>query len=40
VYSRAKLVAVNALAAAISDRGPGCEAMLDGVSVRIDDHTV
>jgi Uma2 family endonuclease len=39
-HSRAKLAAVNLLAAAISDRGLGCEAMPDGVSVRIDDHTV
>jgi Uma2 family endonuclease len=39
-HARAKLRAVNALAAAISAAGLGCEAMIDGVSVRVDDRTV
>jgi Uma2 family endonuclease len=39
-HTRAKLKAVNALGAAIAGGGLGCEAMTDGVSVRIDDQTV
>ena len=37
---RAKLEAVIALRAAIATSGLGCEAMTDGVSVRIDERTV
>ena len=39
-HARAKLAVVNALGAAIADARLGCEAMVDGVSVRIDDRTV
>lgn len=39
-HARAKLRAVNALAGAIAAKALGCEAMTDGVSVRIDDRTV
>lgn len=39
-HARAKLNVVNALAAAISRAGIGCEAFTDGMSVRIDDLTV
>ena len=39
-HIRAKLAAVNALAAAIAASGRPCEAMTDGMSVRIDDLTV
>ena len=39
-HTRAKLEAVIALRAAIATSGLGCEAMTDGVSVRIDERTV
>ena len=39
-HTRAKLRAVNALAAAIAAAGLGCEAVTDGAAVRIDDRTV
>lgn len=39
-HTRAKLRAVNALAASIAAAGLGCEAVTDGASVRVDDHTV
>lgn len=39
-HARAKLAAVNALAASLRARNLPCEAMTDGVSVRIDDLTV
>lgn len=39
-HARAKLAVVNALAAGIAKRSLPCEAMIDGVAVRIDDHTV
>lgn len=39
-HTRAKLEAVIALRAAIAAGGVGCEAMTDGVSVRIDERTV
>ncbi|CAN5691602.1 hypothetical protein BH23PSE1_BH23PSE1_01660 [soil metagenome] len=39
-HARAKLEAVIALRAAIIARGLRCEAMTDGMSVRIDDQTV
>lgn len=39
-HARAKLKAVIALGAAIERAGLGCEAMTDGVAVRIDDRTV
>lgn len=39
-HTRAKLKAVNALAAAVASGGLGWEAMTDGVSVRIDDAAV
>lgn len=38
--ARAKLAAVNALNAGIARRNLSCEAMIDGVPVRIDDGTV
>jgi Uma2 family endonuclease len=39
-HTRAKLNAVIALKSAVLAGGLGCEAMTDGVSVRIDDRTV
>lgn len=39
-HARAKLAAVLALRASIERAGLGCEAMIDGVAVRIDDRTV
>ena len=39
-HTRAKLDAAIALRAAIAARGLGCEALIDGMSVRIDDETV
>lgn len=39
-HTRAKLEAVIALRSAIDAAGLGCEAITDGVSVRIDDETV
>jgi Uma2 family endonuclease len=39
-HARAKLAAVNALAAAIAERGLPCEAIVDGMAVRISDRTV
>jgi Uma2 family endonuclease len=39
-HARVKLAAVNALNAGIAGRGLACEAMIDGVAVRIGDHTV
>ncbi|CAN5808549.1 Uma2 family endonuclease [soil metagenome] len=39
-HTRAKLRAVNALAASIVASGLDCEAVTDGASIRIDDHTV
>lgn len=39
-HARVKLAVVNALNLGIAGRGRACEAMIDGVSVRIDDHTV
>lgn len=39
-HTRAKLEAAIALRAAIAARGLDCEAMTDGVSVRVDDRTV
>lgn len=39
-HSRAKLNAEMALRAAIAARGLGCEALPDGVSVRVNDRTV
>jgi Uma2 family endonuclease len=39
-HARAKLTAVNALAAGIAARGLPCEAMPDGVGVRVDDLTL
>jgi Uma2 family endonuclease len=39
-HARAKLAAVTALTAAIEARRLPCEAMIDGVAVRIDDATV
>jgi len=39
-HARAKLAAVNALAAGLRAQNLPCEAMTDGVSVRIDDATV
>lgn len=39
-HARTKLAACNALAAAIQAAGLECEAVIDGVSVQIDDETV
>jgi len=39
-HTRVKLAAVNALAASIRARNLPCEAIIDGISVRIDDLTV
>jgi Uma2 family endonuclease len=39
-HMRAKLEATIALRAAIAERGLACEAMIDGVGVRIDEATV
>jgi Uma2 family endonuclease len=39
-HARAKLRAVNALAAAIAAAGLGCEALPDGMAVRVNDRTV
>lgn len=39
-HTRAKLEAVIALRTAIKTHGLGCEAIADGISVRIDDRTV
>ena len=39
-HARVKLAVANALAAAVSARRLPCEAMIDGMAVRIDDHTV
>ena len=39
-HTRAKLDVVVALRAALASRGLDCEAMTDGVSVRIDERTV
>jgi len=40
VHVRAKLAAATALRAAVSARGTDCEALVDGMAVRIDERTV
>ena len=39
-HARAKLATVNALAATVAAKRLPCEAMIDGVGVRVDDHTL